>query len=73
MTADTALRLSHYFGISADFWMNLQSAYELDLARQRSGRALQRIPRRSDHSAESALKSEKQRAPYQFLFTVRRG
>jgi antitoxin HigA-1 len=30
MTADTALRLSQYFGMSADFWMNLQSAYELD-------------------------------------------
>lgn len=29
MTADTALRLSQYFGMSADFWMNLQSAYEL--------------------------------------------
>jgi antitoxin HigA-1 len=36
MTADTALRLSRYFGTSADFWMNLQTAYELDLARQHS-------------------------------------
>src|SRR4030081_3688505 len=33
VTADTALRLSRYFGMSPDFWMNLQSAYELDLAR----------------------------------------
>ena len=39
MTADTALRLSQYFGMSADFWMNLQSAYELDLARQQNGKA----------------------------------
>lgn len=31
MTADTALRLGQYFGMSADFWMNLQSAYKLDL------------------------------------------
>lgn len=38
MTADTALRLAQYFGISADFWMNLQSAYELDLARQQVGK-----------------------------------
>ena len=37
VTADTALRLAQYFGMSADFWMNLQSAYELDLARQQSG------------------------------------
>lgn len=47
ITADTALRLGQYFGMSADFWMNLQTAYELDLARRESGEALQRIPRRS--------------------------
>jgi addiction module HigA family antidote len=48
MTADTALRLGRYFGMTADFWMNLQSAYELDLARQQVGKALERIPRRSE-------------------------
>jgi addiction module HigA family antidote len=48
MTADTALRLGQYFGMSADFWMNLQTAYELDLARQQSGKAIQRIPKRSE-------------------------
>jgi antitoxin HigA-1 len=47
MTADTALRLGQYFGMSADFWMNLQTAYELDLARELSGKAIQRIPRRA--------------------------
>ena len=47
VTADTALRLSQYFGMSADFWMNLQSAYELDLARQQHGKEIQRIPQRS--------------------------
>jgi addiction module HigA family antidote len=52
LTADTALRLSRYFGMSADFWMNLQSAYELDLARQQVGKAIQRIPKRSDLPAE---------------------
>ncbi len=46
MTADTALRLSQYFGMSADFWMNLQSSCELDLARKQKGRAIQRIPKR---------------------------
>ncbi len=30
ITADTALRLSRYFGLSAQFWMNLQTCYELD-------------------------------------------
>ena len=51
MTADTALRLSRYFGMSADFWMNLQSAYELDLARQQTGKAIHRIPRRNGATA----------------------
>jgi addiction module HigA family antidote len=46
VTADTALRLSQYFGMSADFWMNLQSTYELDLARQQVGKTIQRIPKR---------------------------
>jgi len=48
VTADTALRLSQYFGMSADFWMNLQSACELDLARQQHGKEIQRIPKRSE-------------------------
>lgn len=48
VTADTALRLSRYFGMSADFWMNLQSAYELDLAREQNGKAIQQIPTRGE-------------------------
>lgn len=52
LTADTALRLGQYFGMSADFWMNLQSAYELDLARQQNGKAIMRIPKRHQVSAE---------------------
>jgi addiction module HigA family antidote len=47
ITADTALRLGRYFGMSADFWMNLQAAYELDIARQQSGKAIHRLPTRS--------------------------
>src|ERR1700686_5133717 len=34
ITADTALRLSLYFGNSAEFWMNLQSHYDLKLAKR---------------------------------------
>ena len=45
VAADTALRLSQYFGMSADFWMNLQSAYELDLTRQQAGKAAQKLRR----------------------------
>ena len=32
ITADTALRLSRYFGVSREFWMGLQKRYELDVA-----------------------------------------
>jgi len=36
ITADTALRLSKFFGNSAEFWMNLQNRYELEVARDKS-------------------------------------
>lgn len=47
ITADTALRLGRYFGTSAQFWMNLQTAYEIDLVSQQLGKSIQRIPRRA--------------------------
>jgi len=37
VTADTALRLSRYFGTSADFWLGLQLDYDLDVAKDRLG------------------------------------
>ena len=46
LTADTALRLGRYFGTSPEFWMNVQIAYELDLARQQLGGAIEDIPAR---------------------------
>ena len=47
ITADTALRLGHYFGTSPDLWMNLQKIYEMDCARVEIGATLQRLPQRS--------------------------
>src|SRR5246127_3522018 len=44
ITGDTALRLGHFFGTSAEFWLNLQSLYELRLAQQRAGKAIDRLP-----------------------------
>ena len=35
ITADTALRLSRYFGLSEGFWFNLQSRYDLEMERDR--------------------------------------
>ncbi|MCL4315395.1 MAG: HigA family addiction module antitoxin [Gammaproteobacteria bacterium] len=42
ITADTALRLSRYFGGTPEFWLNLQSAYELRCARQKAGKKIER-------------------------------
>ena len=44
ITGDTALRLAHFFGTSAEFWLNLQSLYEIRLAEQKSGRAIRSLP-----------------------------
>jgi antitoxin HigA-1 len=43
MTADTALRLERWLGVSAVFWMNLQKRYELDIAREKSDETLKMI------------------------------
>ncbi len=43
ITADTALRLGRWFGTGPDVWLNLQKAYELDLARQQIGDAIAAI------------------------------
>jgi addiction module HigA family antidote len=52
ISGDTALRLGHYFGVSPDFWMNLQKLYELDLARQQIGDGLTAIIRRRADDSE---------------------
>jgi addiction module HigA family antidote len=41
ITADTALRLEHAFGVSASFWLNLQSHYELEVATRDTGRVIE--------------------------------
>lgn len=43
ISADTALRLSRYFGMSAELWMNLQNGYELELARMQLGEVLEQV------------------------------
>ncbi len=44
ITGDTALRLAHFFGTSAEFWLNLQSLYEIRLAERGSGRSIRSLP-----------------------------
>jgi addiction module HigA family antidote len=50
ITGDTALRLAHFFGTSAQFWLNLQSLYELRLAQEKAGKSIKTLPtlKRSD-------------------------
>jgi addiction module HigA family antidote len=42
ITADTALRLARYFGTTPQFWLGLQTDYELDLAQDQLGDRLER-------------------------------
>lgn len=42
VSSDTALRLARYFGSSAEFWLNLQKAYDLSKARSEIGAAIER-------------------------------
>ena len=45
ITGDSALRLAHFFGTSAEFWLNLQKLYELRIAEQKAGATIRRLPR----------------------------
>ena len=44
ITGDTALRLAHLFGTSAEFWLNLPKLYELRLAEQKAGKTIKALP-----------------------------
>jgi antitoxin HigA-1 len=44
ITADTALRLSRYFGNSAQFWLNLQTQYDLRQAQEENAEIYSHIP-----------------------------
>jgi addiction module HigA family antidote len=44
ITGDTALRLAHFFGTSAEFWLNLQSLYDLRLAQEKAGKSIKALP-----------------------------
>lgn len=47
VTGDTALRLGHWFHMSPQFWLNLQSRFELRLAEATSGKAVRKLPARA--------------------------
>lgn len=45
ITGDSALRLAHFFGTSAEFWLNLQKLYELRIAEKNAGATIRSLPR----------------------------
>ncbi|MFI5014787.1 MAG: HigA family addiction module antitoxin [Hyphomicrobiales bacterium] len=46
VSGDTALRLGHWFRTSAQFWLNMQAAYDIRVAQQRIGAEIDRLPTR---------------------------
>ena len=44
ITGDTALRLAHFFGTTSEFWLNLQSLYEIRIAERKLGKSIKRLP-----------------------------
>jgi addiction module HigA family antidote len=52
ITGDTALRLAHFFGTSAEFWLNLQSLYDLRLAEKKVGKSIRTLPRLNQKHSE---------------------
>lgn len=49
ITGDTALRLGHFFGTSAQFWLNLQSLYDLRRAGEKAGKSINALPKLKRH------------------------
>jgi addiction module HigA family antidote len=58
VTGDTALRLAHFFGTSAQVWLNLQSLYDLRLAEQKAGKANKTLPTHKRAKRQAAAFTE---------------
>jgi addiction module HigA family antidote len=56
ITTDTALRLARYFNTTARYWLNLQAAYDLEIARDQSEAQIEQEVRPADHSELLAAK-----------------
>ena len=61
VTADTALRLGHWFGTSAEYWLNLQKLYELRRAREEVGDRLEKLP------TVTAFRAQKRCGPHRAI------
>jgi len=58
VTGDTALSLAHFFGTNAQFWLNLQSLYDLRLAERKAGKAIKALPTLKRLKGKTALHAE---------------
>jgi addiction module HigA family antidote len=45
ITVDTALRLAHFFGTTPEFWLNLQSIFDLRVATESAGKSIKSLPK----------------------------
>jgi plasmid maintenance system antidote protein VapI len=57
ITADTALRLGHWFSTNQNFWLNLQKLYELRLAREKIGDRVDRLPKLTERKRIKARRA----------------
>src|ERR1700680_3676806 len=60
ITGDTALRLGHWFGTTAQFWLNLQSAYDIRVAAEHAGAEIARLPKRSERGTTHRRDGQRQ-------------
>jgi antitoxin HigA-1 len=51
VSGDTALRLGHWFGMSPQFWLNLQSAHDVRTAEKLAGAEIRKLPTRTKTAA----------------------
>ena len=54
ITGDTALRLAHFLGTTAEFWLNLQSLYEIRVAQKKAGKSIKKLPSLKSHEQAHA-------------------
>ena len=56
ITGDTALRFGHWFNVEPQFWLNLQSHFDLVLADRQTGKAIRRLPTSADLRSQSEVR-----------------
>lgn len=57
ITGDTALRFGHWFNVEPQFWLNLQSHFDLVLADRQTGKAIRRLPTSADLRSQGEVQA----------------